>query len=327
MAIFAFSAGNYLAILGDNLDNTIQISRDSAGALLINDGAVSVFGSRPSTSRTTQIDVFGFGGNDTITLDTTLGALPKARFSGGAGNDVLRFTGNVANEQFDLSANSNRVRLTHSLGNIAVDFDGIEQLDLNPLGGADTITVNPLTGTELRTINFNLEGGVGSGDGFLDRLIMNGVNALGGADTISVNDLSGTDLSQVTLNLAGTGGASDGQLDTVIMNGTNGADVVQVFQSNNQISVFGLAPNLTIVNAESSNDRLVINALADDDVVDASSFPAVIGLTIDGGNGNDVLIGGNGNDVLLGGAGDDVLIGGNGVDVLDGGPGNNIVIQ
>ena len=51
-------------------------------------------------------------------------------------------------------------------------------------------------------------------------------------------------------------------------------------------------------------------------------------LTLDGGDGDDVLLGGAGNDTLLGGAGDDVLLGGPGADVLDGGaPGDNVVIQ
>jgi len=50
-------------------------------------------------------------------------------------------------------------------------------------------------------------------------------------------------------------------------------------------------------------------------------------LTLDGGEGNDVLIGGPGNDTLLGGPGDDVLIGGGGQDVLDGGPGDNVVLN
>ena len=50
-------------------------------------------------------------------------------------------------------------------------------------------------------------------------------------------------------------------------------------------------------------------------------------LTLEGGDGDDVLIGGAGDDTLLGDAGDDVLLGGPGTDVLDGGPGDNIVIQ
>jgi Ca2+-binding RTX toxin-like protein len=83
-----------------------------------------------------------------------------------------------------------------------------------------------------------------------------------------------------------------------------------------------------ILHAEAANDRVTVNTLAGDDVIEASSLNAgVIQLTGDGGEGADVLIGSDGADVLLGGDGDDVLIGGPGLDVLDGGPGDNVVIQ
>ncbi len=153
-------------------------------------------------------------------------------------------------------------------------------------------------------------------------------NALGGADTIVVNDLSGTDMAEVNLNLAAAGGVGDGQPDRVIVQGTSGDDVIVVAGDVNGTSVLGLAAQVNITGAESANDRLVINALAGDDVVEASSLAVgAIGLTADGGPGDDILIGGDGDDVLLGGDGDDVLLGGPGVDVLDGGPGDNIVIQ
>ena len=94
------------------------------------------------------------------------------------------------------------------------------------------------------------------------------------------------------------------------------------------MAVLGLAAQVSITGAEVANDRLTVNALAGDDVVEASGLSAgAIGLTADGGDGDDVLIGSAGNDTLNGGAGDDVLIGGPGQDVLDGGPGNNILIQ
>jgi Ca2+-binding RTX toxin-like protein len=76
-----------------------------------------------------------------------------------------------------------------------------------------------------------------------------------------------------------------------------------------------------------ANDRIVINGLGGDDVINASGLATGILLTANGGDGDDVLIGGAGNDTLTGGAGDDVLIGGPGQDILDGGPGNNINIQ
>jgi Ca2+-binding RTX toxin-like protein len=92
--------------------------------------------------------------------------------------------------------------------------------------------------------------------------------------------------------------------------------------------VLGLAAQVNITGGETANDRLTINALAGDDVVEASGLVATaIALTADGGFGDDVLIGGDGNDTLLGGEDDDVLIGGLGLDILDGGPGGNVVIQ
>jgi Ca2+-binding RTX toxin-like protein len=85
---------------------------------------------------------------------------------------------------------------------------------------------------------------------------------------------------------------------------------------------------VNITGAEATVDRLTVNALAGDDVVDASALSAdAILFTADGGDGDDVLIGGAGNDTLLGGDGDDVLIGGPGQDILDGGSGDNILIQ
>jgi Ca2+-binding RTX toxin-like protein len=103
---------------------------------------------------------------------------------------------------------------------------------------------------------------------------------------------------------------------------------VTVSGTNGLVRVAGLVPLVTITGSESANDRLTINGLGGDDALSASDLAAgIIGLTIDGGEGADVLIGSAGDDTLLGGPGDDVLIGGPGFDVLDGGPGNNILIQ
>ncbi len=74
-------------------------------------------------------------------------------------------------------------------------------------------------------------------------------------------------------------------------------------------------------------DRLNVNTLAGDDVVEASGVNAnTISLTANGGDGNDVLVGSPGKDTLNGGAGDDVLIGNGGNDALDGGTGDNTLI-
>src|SRR5262249_28390779 len=145
-----------------------------------------------------------------------------------------------------------------------------------------------------------------------------------GADTITVDDLAGTGVSLVKLGLGGAG-RGDGAVDTVVINATAGNDAITVVNDNGTVTVTGLATTVTIANFE-ANDRLVINGLGGDDVVEASGLTG-IELTVNGGDGNDVLIGGPGNDTLNGGAGDDLLIGGAGIDALDGGTGNNIVIQ
>jgi Ca2+-binding RTX toxin-like protein len=80
--------------------------------------------------------------------------------------------------------------------------------------------------------------------------------------------------------------------------------------------------------AIAGSDRLTVNGLGGADVVDASELSSDSTLlTLDGGDGGDVLIGGQGNDTLLGGAGDDVLIGGPGDDTIDGGPGDDVVLD
>src|SRR4051794_5806537 len=83
-----FSAGT-LSVNGDSLDNTLTMSRDAAGKLLVNGGAVAVIGGTPTVANTSLIQVFGLGGNDVITLNEANGALPAAHLFGGAGNDVL----------------------------------------------------------------------------------------------------------------------------------------------------------------------------------------------------------------------------------------------
>ena len=104
--------------------------------------------------------------------------------------------------------------------------------------------------------------------------------------------------------------------------------MVLVVGDSGSVSVLGLATQINITGFEAANDRIVINTLAGDDVVEASGLGAgSIQLTANGGDGDDILVGGDGNDVLNGDAGDDVLIGGPGLDVLDGQPGDDVVIQ
>jgi len=171
--------------------------------------------------------------------------------------------------------------------------------------------------------------------------------ALGGADKVTVNDLSGSDVTEVNIDLAAAGGgAGDGSPDEVIVNGTAGDDAILVAGDAAAVGVSGLAAQVNVLNGEAANDKLTISTGDGSDVVDGSGMAAgALGLALDGGAGDDVLIGGEGddvltggdgddilignggNDILSGGAGDDILIGGDGQDVLDGGPGGNVILQ
>jgi Ca2+-binding RTX toxin-like protein len=153
-------------------------------------------------------------------------------------------------------------------------------------------------------------------------------NALGGVDNVAVNDLSGTDVKQVNVNLAATGGGGDGSADVVTVNATSGDDVAVISGGAGGISVQGLAAQISITGAEGGLDRLHVNGGAGDDVIEASGVAAgSIGLVLDGGEGNDVIIGSAGDDVLIGGPGDDVIIGNGGNDTIIAAPGADTVIQ
>ena len=90
MAVTATFILGKLNVFGDNLDNTITESRDAAGNILINGGAVAITGGKPTVANTSMSTIFGQGGNDTITLNEANGALPAVQIFGGAGNDVIQ---------------------------------------------------------------------------------------------------------------------------------------------------------------------------------------------------------------------------------------------
>jgi Ca2+-binding RTX toxin-like protein len=481
-----FSAG-VLTVNGDSLDNTITVSRDAAGKILVNGGAVTVIGGTPTVANTAEIRANGLGGQDVISLSEASGALPRANFNGGSGNDTLtggsgndQLSGQAGNdtllgkggfdflfggtendtltggdaddqvfgqggtdrmiwnpgddtdlnegaggtdtvevngggglEQFTATANGTRVRFDRlNPAPFSIDIGTSEKLVLNANGGDDSFSA---TGNLAALIQSTVDGGTGNdtllgsngadvllgGDGqdfvdgqqgndvaFLgaqddtfqwdpgdgsdivegqdgtDDMLFNGSAAnermaasanggrvlftrdianivmdldnvesivaktFGGTDIVTVNDLSGTDVADVKADLAAPGGGDDLAADNVVVNGTNGDDVATVTGTGPSAQVSGLPALVSVTGAIAGSDRVTVNALGSDDVVDASTLAANSALlTADGGEGDDVLIGGNGNDVLLGGPGDDVLIGGPGNDTIDGGPGDNVVLD
>jgi len=66
----AFSAvQGVLTVTGDAQDNTITVSRDAAGTILVDGGAVKIGGGKATVADATLIQIFGLAGNDTLSLD------------------------------------------------------------------------------------------------------------------------------------------------------------------------------------------------------------------------------------------------------------------
>ena len=219
----AEGANDSLVINGQAGNDTINASGLNAGRveLTINGGA----GDDTITGSKGDDLVFGGQGTDTARLglgDDTFVWNPgdgNDTVDGQAGVDTHLFNGADIAEIMDISADGGHARLTRDVGNITMDLDNVETID---------------------------------------------VQAKGGADTITVNDLSQTDVSEVKIDL---GGADNGA-DTIVLNATNGNDAIVVTNNNGVITVSGLGADVTITGFE-ANDRIVINGLGGDDVIEA----------------------------------------------------------
>src|SRR5262245_18758151 len=292
-ATFIPGAG-LLTIFGDSLNNTIDVSRNAAGAILVNGGAVTVRGGTPTVANVASIQVFGLGGNDSITLNEALGALPRANLFGGAGNDTL--TGGSGNDLlFGQEGNDTLLgkggfdTLFGGAGNDVLIGGTGDDRDFGEAGN-DTMIWNPGDGSDLN------EGGAGN-----DTVINNGGN---GSETFTVTangarvrldrvapapfflDIGTTENLVVNLNGGDDSFSATGNLATLI-----------------QLTVDGGAGNDTILGGN-GNDTLF------------------------GGDGNDFIDGNQGNDVAQMGAGDDTFQWdpGDGSDTVEGQGGNDKMV-
>jgi Ca2+-binding RTX toxin-like protein len=321
-------AADSVTVNGTNGDDVFGAAGDAGGVSVFGlHTKVNIFHQEQANDRLT---LNALGGNDVIDATSLEADGIQLAVNGGLGNDLMigsegddLFNGGDGNDTVLMGAGDDTFVWNPGDDNDTLEGqDGFDTMVFNGANVAENIDISANGG---RVIFFRNIASVVMDLNDTEAITF---NALGGADVIVVNDLTGTDITEVNLNLAAVGGVGDAQPDNVIVQGTNGDDVAFVGGDASGTSVFGLAAQINITGAEAANDRLTINALAGDDVVEASGLTATaIQLTANGGDGNDVLIGGDGADVLLGGAGDDVLIGGLGIDILDGGEGDDIEIQ
>ncbi|KAA5538520.1 calcium-binding protein [Roseiconus nitratireducens] len=251
---------------------------------------------------------------------------------GGEGFDFVQVNGsNTAGDDFSIDPNGERVRFQrNNLGLFTLDIGTTENLDVNGQGGSDVIIGS--TGL-VGLIGLDLDGGEGN-----DLLIGgDGVDVLrGGAGNDTLIGGRGNDVvlgqDGSDLLIVNDGDGSD------FLEGGEGFDFVQVNGSNTAGDQFLIEPNGERVRFRRTNlslftldigttENLDVNGQGGSDVIIGSTgLVGLIGLDLDGGEGNDLLIGGDGVDVLRGGAGNDTLIGGRGNDVVLGQDGSDLLI-
>jgi Ca2+-binding RTX toxin-like protein len=131
-------------------------------------------------------------GNDTFRWDNGEGS---DVIEGQDGTDTMLFNGAAVAEQVTLTANGGRLKFFRVQGNVTMDTNGVEIVDDNPVGGADSVTVNDLTGTDVIQTNIDLAGSFGgnAADGAVDNVVVNGTN---GDDNVNISgNGSGADVT------------------------------------------------------------------------------------------------------------------------------------
>ena len=310
--------------------NDTLLGGDGADVLIGGSGDDQVTGGRGADTA-----LLG-SGQDTFTWNPGDGS---DTVEGQEGRDAMQFNGANVNEQMAVSANGGRVRFTRDVGNVTMDMDGIEDLNVRALGGADTLTVNDLSGTDLRSVNPDL----GGSDGAADTVIANGtanadhvhissanndlivsglhtqVQVAGSEsanDHVQVNTLDGNDTASTGVGTSGpasvdiNGGAGS---DAVTYAGTDAADRIAIAPNGSAVAT--TAAGTSTVNTTAVENLGVDGLRGDDEIIGSNGLAGLTALTIDGGSGNDTLVGGDGADVLIGGRGSDQVNGGRGNDV------------
>ncbi|HUE73617.1 MAG TPA: CHRD domain-containing protein [Pirellulaceae bacterium] len=265
--------------------------------------------------------IFGGRGNDTI--------------DGGAGDDVLY--GEEGNDI--LTGGPGADQMFGGDGSDTFIWNPGDASDLieGGAGESDVLIFNGSAAAELFTLNavgtrLELLRNIGNIDMDVAGVEEVVLNMLGGVDAVTINDLTQTDVRMITVDL----GPGDGAADTVTVNGRQVPDTVDISSpAAGTVDLIGLAYDVRLTSTAPA-DLLVFNGLGGDDRVESSdNLNGVIGVTLNGGAGNDTLIGFGtlngdaGDDLLIGGAlgqsinggpGEDTMIGNGGNDIFDGGP-------
>jgi hypothetical protein len=225
----AVLANKALTVDGGNGNDTIHTG----------DGADTIFGGNGDDT------VDAGRGNDTVSLGNgndffvwTPGEGSDAVDGGNGQGDVMQFVGADVAETMSLSANGSHAVFLRNIGNIRMDMNGIETLDVKALGGADNITVNDLQGTAIRHADIDLSASGGGSDQAADVVTVNGTDQPDRVDVSAENGQVGVTGLQADTQITG----SDATQDHLQVNTLDGNDMVNV--APDVTTVIGVAVDL-----------------------------------------------------------------------------------
>jgi Ca2+-binding RTX toxin-like protein len=216
------------------------------------------------------------GGNDVFIWNA--GGDGNDTVEGQAGFDTLRFFADSKDEVIEISANGARTKIHRDVGDVTLDLNDVERIDIRARGGADIIRVQDLTGTDVKQVAIDLAGAVsGTPDGGNDSVEVYGTN---GNDIVTVASAG----SKVTVTgLAAQVTISNPDSDWLVIKTGKGNDIINA----SKLDLMGRS-----LNGDEGNDRIT------------------------GTKGNDYLNGGEGNDTIVGGGGNDYVVLDNGDDLF-----------
>jgi hypothetical protein len=317
-SVLATVSGDTLTVTGDGADDRITVRPDGPTAVRVNDAAFS-------RATFAKVAIRSGAGADEIRVDGALGV--PATIESGAGADVIAGGPDAevisAGDDADLvaaGAGADTVLLGAG-DDVALEDDGT----VDGQSGVDTVRTQGTGEAEEFTVqavaaHVRLTRDTQPGRTDLVGVEVVGVDAAGGPDLVDVGNLAGTDVVRVDADL----GLLDGAGDSVFAQGTDGVDGIGASILGDAARVTGLSSEVRVANADA--DRLTVQGLGGDDKLAAvGAIGALIGLTLEGGDGADELNGGTAGETLRGGPGSDRARGNLGADTIELGDGDDVV--
>ncbi|HQY87497.1 MAG TPA: hypothetical protein PK402_02490 [Tepidisphaeraceae bacterium] len=269
-------ASGVLGVFGDSLANVIAISRNAAGTIFVNNGAVAVQGGTPTVANTSLIQIFGQAGADELSFNESNGALPRGLIQGGSDNDTIT-TGSGADQLFGNSGDD------FLLGKGGIDFlFGGDDNDVLIGGDADDQCFGQ-AGDDVMIWNPGDDTDLNDGDSGNDTAQVNGGN---GAESFTLN--RNGDRARFDRVTPAPFSLDIGETEKLLLNMSGGGDIASINSAppgfevtvnggagNDQVGVADMATPVTVnTGAEDATggDSLTVNS----DASDAGDEPATV---------------------------------------------------